>query len=423
MLDEQYKELLNSMEEQPPVEAWNAIEKALRPWYVQPWAKTLMFSSVVAVSLGVFYLVTTDSTQTKQEQLNHTTQVETSKEAKTKETFNEPKADEKSKSISNSNETTGKSETGTSSSATDQVAVNGSESNGSANNNSNSSTQTTVSNANGNNAISTSPTINRTRRLVTLKISQPEVCAGKVVTIKISGCESSMMLDFGDHHQVNLINSKMVYPYSYESPGIYTITVKSSTNEVLASENIQVDEKPQAYFKTKVSENTSINFENLSIATTTFIWYFDDGNQLSVKDKKPINHYYASTSRQVYKVKLIAMNTATGCSDTFESEVKNPNFRNYYFTTIPNVFTPNNDGLNDVFEIPATELKEWHIIIMNGAGQVVFESDDQRNNWNGKLNNLGTECSRGMYRYIIKYMQPDDQEMHQKAGVVTLIRE
>lgn len=420
MLDEQYKELLNSMEEQPPMEAWNAIEKALRPWYVQPWAKTLLFSSVVAVSLGVFYLVTTDSTQTKQEQLTHTTQVETSNEVKTKETFNEPKADENSKSITNSEVKASKSEVDASTNEAGQVTVPGNESNG---NGSSSSSQTSMSNENGNGAISTPSVNNRTRKLVSLKLSQPEICAGKVVSIKISGCESSMMLDFGDHHQVNLVNYKMVYPYSYDAPGIYTITIKSSANEVLASENIQVDEKPQAYFKTKVSENTSINFENLSVATTSFIWYFDDGKQVSVQDKNLINHYYASTSRQIYKVKLIAMNTATGCSDTFESEVKNPNFRNYYFTTIPNVFTPNNDGLNDVFEIPATELKEWHIIIMNGAGQVVFESDDQRNNWNGKLNNLGTECSRGMYRYIIKYMQPDDQEMHQKAGVVTLIRE
>lgn len=419
MLDEQYKELLNSMEEQPPMEAWNAIEKALRPWYVQPWAKTLLFSSVVAASLGVFYLVTSDSTHTTQEKVNHTTQVETSNEEKTKEAFNEPKTDENTKSNTNSENQAIKSEVDVSTQKNaGQVVQNGSELNG---NGSISTNQTSVSNENG--AISPPSANNRTRKQVSLKLSQSEICVGKLINIKINGCESSMMLDFGDHHQVNLINYKMVYPYSYEAPGIYTITIKSLTNEVLASENIQVDEKPQAYFKTKVSENTSINFENLSIATNSFIWYFDDGKQVSVQDNKLLNHYYASTSRQVYKVKLIAINTATGCSDTFENEVKNPNFRNYYFTSIPNVFTPNNDGLNDVFEIPATELKEWHIIIMDGAGQVVFESDDQRNNWNGKLNNLGTECSRGMYRYIIKYMQPDDQEMHQKAGVVTLIRE
>ncbi len=422
MLDEQYKELLNSMEEQPPMEAWNAIEKALRPWYVQPWAKTLFFSSVVAASLGVFYLITSDTFHTKQEQVNHTTQVETSNEVKTSEPFNEPKADENSKSITNAEVKASKSEVNTNANKAGQVVVSGSESNGNAGN---SSSQTGVLDENGssNSAISNPLANNRTRKLLSLKLNQKEVCAGKVVIIRISGCESSMMLDFGDQHQVNLVNSKMVYPYSYESPGIYTITIKSSTNELLASENIQVDEKPQAYFKSKVSENTSINFENLSVATNSFIWYFDDGKQVSVQDKNLLNHYFASSSRQVYKVKLIALNTATGCSDTFESEVKNPNFRNYYFTTIPNVFTPNNDGLNDVFEIPASDLKEWHIIVMDGAGRVVFESDDQRNNWNGKLNNLGAECSRGMYRYIIKYMQPDDQEMHQKAGIITLIRE
>lgn len=60
---------------------------------------------------------------------------------------------------------------------------------------------------------------------------------------------------------------------------------------------------------------------------------------------------------------------------------------------------------------------------MDASGKVVFETNKQSNFWNGKLNNQGNDCSNGMYRYIIKYMQPDDDEMHQKSGFITLLRE
>lgn len=39
MLDEQYKDLLDSWEEQPPQEAWLAREKALKPWYALPFGR------------------------------------------------------------------------------------------------------------------------------------------------------------------------------------------------------------------------------------------------------------------------------------------------------------------------------------------------------------------------------------------------
>ncbi len=158
------------------------------------------------------------------------------------------------------------------------------------------------------------------------------------------------------------------------------------------------------------------------MAATRFIWYFDDGQQESANDNKSSRHYYSSTSRKTFNVKLIAINTTSGCSDTFEGPVNNPNFRNYFFTAIPNVFTPNNDGLNDVFEIPASDLKEYYLIILDESGHTVFETDNQKNFWNGKLNNLGSDCTGGTYRYLIKYMQPDDIEVHQKSGSITIIR-
>lgn len=50
---------------------------------------------------------------------------------------------------------------------------------------------------------------------------------------------------------------------------------------------------------------------------------------------------------------------------------------------IPNVFTPNGDGINDAFTISGLELLPWHLAVYNRWGRKVFESEQYKNDWNG----------------------------------------
>src|SRR5436190_1079837 len=50
---------------------------------------------------------------------------------------------------------------------------------------------------------------------------------------------------------------------------------------------------------------------------------------------------------------------------------------------IPNSFTPNNDGINDVFGVNGEGLQNFHIMIFNRWGQVIFESRNPHDTWNG----------------------------------------
>lgn len=62
---------------------------------------------------------------------------------------------------------------------------------------------------------------------------------------------------------------------------------------------------------------------------------------------------------------------------------------------VPNVFSPNGDGANDVFEITGIEALRNHVRIYNRWGQVVFEADNYRNNW------AGEDVSDGTYYYEV----------------------
>jgi len=64
---------------------------------------------------------------------------------------------------------------------------------------------------------------------------------------------------------------------------------------------------------------------------------------------------------------------------------------------VPNVFTPNGDGINDAFEIRGLFIQEYKLAIFNRWGEPVFKTDDRREGWNGLVN--GTPVPDGQYAY------------------------
>ncbi len=77
---------------------------------------------------------------------------------------------------------------------------------------------------------------------------------------------------------------------------------------------------------------------------------------------------------------------------------------------VPNIFTPNEDGLNDYFAIGYNIVPEnFKIIIYNRWGKIVFENQDIDNSWNGK--NGRNYCKSGVYYYVIRYDDKGETEI------------
>ena len=90
---------------------------------------------------------------------------------------------------------------------------------------------------------------------------------------------------------------------------------------------------------------------------------------------------------------------------------------------VPNAFSPNTDGINDEFRaISGCPITIFHMIIYNRWGQLVFESSDINEGWNGTQH--GMMCPMETYVYWIDYSESSfgTPNHHELKGNVTLIR-
>jgi gliding motility-associated-like protein len=93
---------------------------------------------------------------------------------------------------------------------------------------------------------------------------------------------------------------------------------------------------------------------------------------------------------------------------------------------IPNVFTPNNDGKNDVLRaFPYRFIDHIKLRIYNRWGGLVFETDNLDIGWDGTSMDTKVECSNGVYFYTCDIYEQYLNELknNPKRGTIQLIRE
>ena len=87
---------------------------------------------------------------------------------------------------------------------------------------------------------------------------------------------------------------------------------------------------------------------------------------------------------------------------------------------VANAFTPNNDGVNDIFVVyPSVKILDYQISIYDRSGQLVYHSNQIEAGWDGYFK--GTPAPQGSYVYIITFTNEEKEKMIQQ-GVVVLIR-
>ena len=140
------------------------------------------------------------------------------------------------------------------------------------------------------------------------------------------------------------------------------------------------------------------------------------GNQI----RTPEDFVYTYEHSGRYKVMLVAIHgKGNFCRDT--SDIQYVNVVESLLD-VPNVFTPNGDGKNDIFKVKALSLESFQGVILNRWGRKIYEWNDPSEGWDGRIG--GKYASPGTYFYVItaKGREKVNPPKYVKKGALLLVR-
>ncbi|KAB2868934.1 MAG: T9SS type B sorting domain-containing protein [Bacteroidales bacterium] len=208
---------------------------------------------------------------------------------------------------------------------------------------------------------------------------------------------------------INAIASKAIQNIQVEKDGSWTDYETGSSNEALLGikmESASVN-SDSIYWRlsklniTKLGEEYKTIWRDSSLFST---------RTEATPDKRLMKPGY-------FKIFHMSVNTMSGCKDSVEVEVVVDSSK-IKSDAVPNVFTPNNDGLNDYFRFVKPEdniksIKTFTIRILSRTGKLIYQytgNPKEWEGWNGKIDGKGADAAEGVYYFIIEAKGWDDKE-------------
>jgi gliding motility-associated-like protein len=214
----------------------------------------------------------------------------------------------------------------------------------------------------------------------------------------------------GTTSSVVMVSSMGQYVYAVSN----TLTGCQATGTFVVSKG-QVDANFDASPSVGYAPLT-VNFTNNSssvfgTSSITSVWAFGNGTSQTFSSTLGTSTTYSAPGN--YTVMLLI--SKGSCLDTAYKVVKVDIPSKF---EVPNVFTPNGDGSNDIFFLKVANLTEITAMIFDRWGNVVYETTSNTGNisWDGN-NQQGAESPAGVYFYVIKATGKDDQIYEQKGSV------
>ncbi len=217
-------------------------------------------------------------------------------------------------------------------------------------------------------------------------------------------------------------NCNTPFDLPFDVPGAYDMRVSATTEQGCASDTIVEDAVnvrpiPAVDFMYDPVEPTNVlnivSFDNRSVDADIFAWDF--GGLDSSSNRNPVFEF-PTTPDITYPIQLIAT-SQFGCVDSITKPLTIAADLTFY---IPNSFTPNADGVNDVFKPTATinkeDLSSYELFVYNRWGERVFYTDDLNVGWDGKYR--GKVVRSGGYTYRLKAVLRFTGQELEEHGIV-----
>jgi gliding motility-associated-like protein len=208
------------------------------------------------------------------------------------------------------------------------------------------------------------------------------------------------------------MNVSMLGQYEYIVTNTLTGCQAAGTL-IVSGGTMTADFEPDSYAGYAPLDVAFTNLSSTSLGTSNIssVWSFGNGAVTTNSTNSQVSTTYNSPGN--YTVMLVT--GKGGCIDTAYKVVKVDIPSKL---EIPNVFTPNGDGVNDIFFLKVSNLTEVSALIFDRWGNKVYDVVSSSGNigWDGKSLN-GKECPPGTYFYVIKAKGKDGKEYENKGNV------
>ncbi|MFI5149874.1 MAG: gliding motility-associated C-terminal domain-containing protein [Bacteroidia bacterium] len=231
-----------------------------------------------------------------------------------------------------------------------------------------------------------------------------KLCAGSSTILTASGGTSYSWSTGGLNDTIHVSN-----------PGIYTVTATNPCGSVSTTDTVKVN-TVTALFHPDTTSGTAplpVLFTNLSTPNaTTFSWNFGDGT--SGNGTTPTHTYGTGGTFTV----TLTVTDANGCTSVYVQVIVVKDIISWI--VVPNVFTPNGDGSNDLYHVNYQGIAAFNMKIYDRWGVMIAQLVAPGQTWDGYTIG-GVMASDGTYYYILNALGTDGKSYNQ-SGFIQLIR-
>jgi gliding motility-associated-like protein len=240
------------------------------------------------------------------------------------------------------------------------------------------------------------------------------ICRGQIISfINTSTDANDLFWDFGD----GVTDTSNGNPqHAYLNQGSYVVTLSTIGEGGCADQaqfTVTVLRGPNAIFETDPEIGVQLTFPapQVNFTSTTedvVAWHWTFGDDSTAGGPEAVHIFQAPG---VFQNELLVID-AEGCRDSVRIPLVILDGTVEEF----NMFSPNGDGINDVFRIGYNGTREYTVAIFDRWGRQIFLTKDRMMGWDGK-NAAGQDLPEGVYYYTL-WVGPD---VH-SSGNITLLR-
>jgi trimeric autotransporter adhesin len=239
------------------------------------------------------------------------------------------------------------------------------------------------------------------------------ICEGEAVILEGAGAVSYQWSG-------GIIDGQAFYP---NQNGSFTVTGTAANGcTSQAQVNVTVHAAPIVDFDVLnlhlTTTDPTTGFDNLSIGAVSYEWNFSDGSPINTQFEP--THSFPEDHAGEYYIELTGY-SEFGCSSR---AIKYVHVFRDYIINVPNAFTPNNSGLNEVFKPVMTGFDEqgYTMYIFNRWGNLIFETHDMQVGWDGTFHNDNTQVQDGVFTWKIEAKIKDSADSKVFVGHVSLLK-